>query len=157
MSRAAVSSPRKALHGFDEVAAECGGPAAVGPHRNLAIQRNPVELAAEVSIENIANGLMLGSTVIPKRDTPRTPSKPDRELRLQAMLPEVFQQALAFSRRKADDMVDIGRVGEEHLLTRLRVDGHQRMLGDHGFVLDQFVVSAFVFRIECTLVLVNGP
>ena len=61
MSRAAVSSPRKALHGFDEVAAECGGPAAVGPHRNLAIQRNPVELAAEVSIENIANGLMLWS------------------------------------------------------------------------------------------------
>ena len=113
---------------------------AVDTHERLSDQRDPVQLAIEIGLEDVGRRQVRGRAVVPERDVAGIPLETDRVFRPRHVLPDQFEQLLAFPWCQPDDRLDVGGAREQHALTGLGVHRHERVLAGQRAALDTLVV-----------------
>src|SRR5687768_14235429 len=128
MTMASYITGRRPLYRDDRFAFDRLRGLAVHADRHVANQRDAIELAVEVRIEDIPRREVRGGTVVPEGDAAGLPGKAHREFGADDVLPQELEQHLALARRHADDRLQERRAHEQGTLSGLRMHSHDRVL-----------------------------
>src|SRR4051812_43626223 len=129
---------------------------AVDTDERLSDQRDPVQLAIEIGLEDVGRRQVRGRAVVPERDVAGIPLETDRVFRPRYVLPDQFEQLLAFPWCQPDDRLDVGGAREQHALAGLGVHRHERVLAGQRAALDALVVLLPGLGVRTRDVGVNG-